>query len=458
MGLAAALGGAGLPEAALAHVSEQGFVLLLPTEIYIAAGVATVAATVLLIALLPAKSHARLFRPLRLFRFVPARLPLGTSCIATALLLALLLIGKSGITDPLENLLPLTVWTVWWVALVSLQGLFGDLWRWINPWTGPLTILRRALPLSRLRLPRAIGGFPAVAGLLAFAGFYLADPAPADPSRLSGIVFAYWLANLVGALTFGPRWLLQCEALTVMMRAYRRVALFGRRGRHLSAGLWGWRVAAGPAPPISVAVFCLLLLGIGSFDGLNETFWWFALVGINPLEFPGRSAVIAETLTGLIAANLALTAVFALCVGAGLLLARTDLSVRRAFTAFAPALLPIALGYHIAHYLPTFLVDIQWVYAALSDPLGRGADLLGIGEFYVTTGFFNTLGTVRIIWLSQAAAVVIGHLVSILLAHAIALRETGSARAATISQAPLAAFMIGYTLFGLWLLASPRGV
>ena len=103
-------------------------------------------------------------------------------------------------------------------------------------------------------------------------------------------------------------------------------------------------------------------------------------------------------------------------------------------------------------------MDIQWTLLATSDPLDTGADLLGLGQFYVTTGFFNTRDTVQVIWLTQAGAVVIGHVISILVAHAIALRVYGNDRAALLSQAPLAALMVVYTLFGLWLLASPRGV
>ena len=83
--------------------------------------------------------------------------------------------------------------------------------------------------------------------------------------------------------------------------------------------------------------------------------------------------------------------------------------------------------------------------------------MLGLGHFYVTTGFFNTPGTVHAIWLGQAGAVVAGHVVAILLAHTLALRAFGTGQRAALSQAPLAAFMVLYTFFGLWLLASPRG-
>ena len=121
------------------------------------------------------------------------------------------------------------------------------------------------------------------------------------------------------------------------------------------------------------------------------------------------------------------------------------------------ALLPIALGYHIAHFLPAFLVNSQYALVALSDPLGTGADWLGLGQFYVSTGFFNNLDSVRVIWISQASAVVVGHLLSILVAHRLTVILYGTTIRAFISQLPLAIFMVGYTGLGLWLLATPRG-
>ena len=90
------------------------------------------------------------------------------------------------------------------------------------------------------------------------------------------------------------------------------------------------------------------------------------------------------------------------------------------FRQFGPTLLPIALGYHVAHYLPSFMVDSQYALVALSDPLLNGADILGLGEFYVSTGFFNTQASVRVIYLTQAGAVVIGHILAVLSAHAVA--------------------------------------
>ena len=222
-------------------------------------------------------------------------------------------------------------------------------------------------------------------------------------------------------------------------------------------GLWGWQVLRQPVPGYAAAVFMLILLGSGSFDGLNETFWWFGLIGVNPLEFSGRSSVVGTSLAGLAAACLLLVAAFAATIKAGLILAESDLPLALAFRALAPSILPIALGYHVAHYLPTALVDGQYLGLQLNDPFGQGWNLLGLAGHRVTTGFFNTRDTVQVIWLSQAAAVVLGHMIAVLMAHVRALSLFGTHGKAAVSQIPLALFMVIYTLFGLWLLASPRG-
>jgi len=447
------------PGLAHAHASEQGYVLLLPTDVYIAAGVASVALTVLLIALLPPGAAEALFRPATLWPRRRTALRNLTSCLSALFLAFLVWRGLTGPHDPMINPLPLFVWTVWWVVLVTLQGLVGSLWGWINPVTGPAALIARlGGTRAPLRWPRRLGHWPAVALFLAFAGFLMADPAPTDPDRLAVVAGVYWCAALLATLLFGPAFVVRAEMTTVIMRAYGRMAILGRMRGRRALGLPGWQALAGPGAPLSLAALMVVLLGTGSFDGLNETFWWLVMLGLNPLEFPGRSAIVPQTLAGLALVNLALIAAFTACLWLGERMGGTRRPLVVAFRLFAPSILPIALGYHIAHYLTALMVDGQYVLKWLDDPLGRGANLLGLADTYVTTGFFNTQHTVRAIWLTQAGAVVAGHVVAILLAHALAMRDAGDRRQAVLGQAPLAAFMVAYTFFGLWLLASPRGI
>jgi hypothetical protein len=129
--------------------------------------------------------------------------------------------------------------------------------------------------------------------------------------------------------------------------------------------------------------------------------------------------------------------------------------LRPALGALVYSIVPISIGFHFAHYLTALLVDGQYAVIAASDPFGTGLDLLGLNERRVTTSFLNTYESVRTIWNLQTAAIVIGHVAAVALAHAVALRHFGEGRRATVSQLPLAAFMVLYTLFGLWLLATP---
>ncbi len=455
--------------AALAHASEQGLVLLLPTDVYIASGAAAVALTVMLMAVLPEGMLGVVFAPLRLIALPRSAAPLVTSTLSALGVLALVASGFAGPRDPVENPLVLAIWTVFWICVVVFQGLLFDIWRWINPWRGPLALIRRVTGLrSPLHLPARLGYGPAIVTFLGFAGFLMADPAPVDPARLGLVTGAYWLLTLIAGLIFGPRWMIRGEGLSVLMRCYRQMSLLARRGGRLALGLFGWQLLKTRAPRGGLAIFMLVILACGSFDGVNETFWWLGVLGINPLEFPGRSAVVWQNVVGLLTANVLLVAIFAGTIKAGLLLNRSDMALGAAMRIFAPTLLPIALGYHIAHYYTALLVDGQYVLELLRDWTGALSHGLvhglshdhaeGLQHLHVTTGFFNATDTMRAIWLTQAGAVVLGHVIAVMLAHALALRVFGSNRRALLSQAPLAIFMVGYTFFGLWLLASPRGV
>jgi len=447
------------PGLAHAHATEGGLVLLLPTDLYISGGVATVVVTILLVSALPDRFAIGLFRAVPLLKSRGAGGSAVTRMLSFLALAGLVILGLLGAHNPMENPLSLAVWSLFWIVLVLIQGLVFDLWRWIEPWGGPYAALRRRFGLARLvRLPGWLGHWPALVSFAAFASVLLAHPAPADPERLAAMVACYWTFHFALVLVFGPKWLRRGEGLTVLMRAYALVAPLGKARGRTRLGLPGWKVMARRAPPVTLALFMVAMLAVGSYDGLNETFWWFAQLGWNPLEFPGRSAVVRENLAGLAAALVLLPLIYAAAVAAGLALARDLPRFGAAFRAFAPALLPIALAYHFAHYLPSILVEGQYMLAVANDPLDNGLHLLGLDHVHVTTSFFNTHDTVRIIFLAQAGAIVVGHALAIVLSHALAARMLGDPRKAALSQAPLAAFMVLYTLFGLWLLASPRGV
>jgi len=455
-----------------AHASEQGLVLLLPTGAYTAAGTLTVIASILLVTCLPRTALSRLFHPIRLGtlqREQGIRAPLVTSAMASAFLMGLAFIGLRGPTDPQSNLLPLTIWTVWWIGVFIAQGTIFDVWKWVNPWTG----VAQALGLGRrpfATLPHWLAAWPAVGVLICFQIFLLADVAPSDPRRLAVVVLGYWLATLAGIEIFGAKvWLSRVECFSVLFRLIgtlrplqRSAARDVQNPAQIQLGFPGWACFQQPPLNTSYAVFCLVALAGGSFDGVNETFWWLAQLGINPLAFPGRSAVVWSSSLGLIASILLLLGLFAFAVWIGLRAAQQrqanpSLRLGEAFNLFAITLLPIALGYHCAHYLVTFLVQIKFTLSTASDPMALGWNLLWLGGVKATVGFMSQPDTVKAIWLTQAAVVVFSHVVAVLMGHQIANTVCSNAKGAVLIQIGLTILMIAYTIFGLWLLASPRG-
>lgn len=433
-------------EAALAHAQDSGIKLLLPTGYYLIGGTLAVAVTVLITALMPARWASGMFRGWILWRGALPRIEIVTSLIGACILTALIWIGFTGTHDPLENLLPLSVWTLWWVALPLLCAVFGNLWALVNPWSGVFALSGGK---SILRLPDAVGYAPAIALMFGFAWFENVSLSPEDPEVLARTVGGYVLFTFLAGAVFGwEDWSRRGECFSVFFGFIARLApiQLSRESDDvtLRVGFPGFAVLDGRAIPISGALFILLALATVSFDGLSKTFTWLGLIGVNPLEFPGRSAVVMPNTIGLILAWIVLAFAFFASIRAG----------SKDGTAMAGGLaltiLPISLAYHVAHYITALMVNGQYAKAALQR-------LVGMKETHVSTSFLNTVEGVEKIWQAQSGAIVIGHMLAVLLAHAALLRVSENERAAMVRGMPLSLLMVGYTAFGLWLLAAPTG-
>ena len=447
---------------AFAHASDRGHVLLLPTGHYLVGGAIAVAASFLVLIFV---------RPSVLERISGARLELGTigeaarlplSLLSFAVLAVLVAAGLFGSRDPLSNPLPLTVWTLLWVGLTLVQGLFGNLWRWINPWYGPwraASALLRHPPAKTL--PDRLGYWPAVLLFIGFAWFELVYPAPDDPARLAWAVGLYWLFGFAAMLVFGYEpWSRRGEFLSVFLGMVSRFGIVERlppeNGRaRLRLCLPGAKLSKTPPLPFSGTLFLLVALGSVSFDGLSRTFFWLGANGINPLEFPGRSALVGINSIGLALMCAALAGAYLSCVYAGERLANSRQSFWLAAGSLVWSIVPIALAYHFSHYLTALLVNGQYALVALSDPFSLGWNLFGTAHMTVEAGVAMGSDAAWAIWNAQAAAIVAGHVVAVLAAHRLAFRLHDTPRAALLSQFPLTLLMIAYTVFGLWLLSTP---
>ncbi|TPK48668.1 hypothetical protein FJ492_02965 [Mesorhizobium sp. B2-5-4] len=444
------------PTTAFAHASERGHVLLLPTGYYLIGGAFAVAASFLVLALLPPDTLGLLWRRrLPLFAF-------GDSTRATISLISFagfaifIAAGLLGSRDPLSNPLPLVIWTLLWAGLTLLQGVLGDLWSWLNPWCGPWRLLSRGRS-DDAQLPQWHGCWPAVILFFAFAWFELVYPSPDDPARLAWAAGLYWLLTFIAMRVFGyDKWSRSGEFLGIFFSMVARFAPVERDDKGRLALCWpGARLLTAEPLPASGIAFLLLALSSVSFDGLSKTFFWLGLFGINPLEFPGRTAVIGSGSLGLVLAFVLLAGVFLVAVILGQCLAGSDKPLAQAAGLLVWSIVPIALAYHVAHYLTVLLVDGQYALASLSDPFALRWNLFGTADMQVEAGVVAGAASAWWLWNVQAGAIILGHVLAVLVAHGLAWRLHPQPARAALSQFPLTVLMIAYTIFGLWLLATP---
>ena len=189
--------------------------------------------------------------------------------------------GFFGSRDPLSNPLPLTVWTLLWVGLTLVQGLFGNLWAWINPWYGPWRIvsaLSRPIATDRRRCSCRDGSaiWPAVAAVLRLR-LVRADRSGARRSGAAGpAVGLYWLFSFAAMLVFGyDDWSRRGEFLSVFFGMVSRFGIFEERrdGRPAALTPVPARRKARATPRRcrrAASLFLLLALASVSFDGLSQ--------------------------------------------------------------------------------------------------------------------------------------------------------------------------------------------
>ena len=130
---------------------------------------------------------------------------------------------------------------------------------------------------------------------------------------------------------------------------------------------------------------------------------------------------------------------------------RVGISIRQVAGLFVLSLVPIALAYHLAHYLSYLAIVGQYIIPLASDPFGMGWNLFGTSLYMVDISVVNA----RLVWYTSVAAIITGHIIAVWLAHVMALRIFRSNRAALLSQIPMLLLMVAYTMLSLWILAQP---
>ena len=298
--------------------------------------------------------------------------------------------------------------------------------------------------------PAWLGRWPVALGLFAFAWCELVFENRDDPALLAWLAIAYMITQLCGMSLFGrDTWSERADVFGAYFGLAARLApvtVDARRELRVRPVLSGLTELE-PLPG-TVAIVCVLI-GTTSFDGASQGLWkqvgpsitrWFSDLGFGPTA----ADELAGTF-GLLVAVAFVTTAYLVGVRA------MSNAVRRrvAPVRFAHTLAPIALAYVVAHYFSLLVFQGQAMIPLVSDPLGDGANLLGTAHDTIN----NSLLSNHMIWYVQVAALILGHIGGLVLAHDRAL-VLFKGRAAARSQYWMLAIMIGFTSLGLWLLST----
>jgi hypothetical protein len=445
------------PAMAQAHAFGAPYTLPVPLWLYASGCAATLILTFAFLAVFlrdsPQQTTSSPFRALRLPPLLLVQLRAG----ALACLLLTMTAGLAGPQDPDGNIAMQMFWILFLLGLAYLTALVGDLYAMVNPWRTAMDLLERcgvSFSVARLPYPRWLGTWPAM--LLYLALVYLELFGAGAPANLGWALVAYSVLALASACLFGAE--VFFGKMDVFSVYFRTIGLLAPVAYHRTTkSVWTARfrrplVGALEATPsdAGLVVFVLFMLSSTAYDSLHDTqlwtglFWKTALTVLSPIwggdlgraQTTLMGAFLAWRQAGLAVFPFLYLALYLATLGLARLLTPTAPPARQTMYIFCNSLVPIALGYNVAHYFSFFVTQIISLPA-----LGSAPPILPMA----------------LVWHVEVAAILVGHVASVYLAHLMALQTFSDRRGVIVGQVSLLALMVAYTIFGLRILSLPAG-
>ena len=353
-----------------------------------------------------------------------------------------LVAGPDLVTNPAFG----SFYVLLWVGIVPASLLFGRIFRALSPMRTLNLLFARATGGDSARgvtsYPAWLGSWPAAVGLFAFVWLELVDPHAAYLGPVRTWLAVYFAAMLIGSAVFGETWLSHADPFEAYSDLVAKLSPWARR----SDGVLVWRSPlanlATVRPRAGLVAIVAVLFGSTAFDSFKDSTRWVRFLGD-----VGGSTELVNTI-----------ALFAFCaaVGVSFTIATRTTSVdpetgprhRDLPALLAHSVVPIIVGYMIAHYLSYFVEQGQITLIQLSDPMVKGQNLLGTANWsvdYWLSYHPTLLASVKVL------AVVTGHIVGVIAAHDRAL-EVLPKRHQIVGQLGLLVVMVAYTATGLYLL------
>jgi len=406
-------------------------------------------------------------------------LPLLRS-ISVFLLCMTIATGLIGSNNPFTNFNMTFFWIIFVMGFAYLTAVIGDIYRFLNPWRLISEVMAARFPLLfqsfRRTYPLSWGYYPAL--LLYMAFIWLELFGHLTPRGLSTALLVYTVITLVGSLRFGiDSWFRYAEFFSVFLRLIGLMAPIAYEvtdQQSLNTSKAGIRIRLRlpfvglleeRASHISLVVFILFMLSSTAYDGMHDSAPWSNMFWrtVYPMIEPLVKATSAQpyVLAASIFHNwqwltLLLSPLFYLVFYCGVLIltkrltgsavSLTDLALQ-----FSYSLVPIAFVYHFTHYYTLLLSQGMQVVHQISDPFGFGWNLFGTA----TSAQPALLVDANVVWHTQVGFILIGHVVSVYLAHIEAINIFNNGYRAMMSQLPMLLLMVSLTSIGLWILSLP---
>ncbi len=305
--------------------------------------------------------------------------------------------GIFGNESSKTSVAPLILWVFLWIGVPVLGLLFGDIYSKFNP-----------LNLFSLKSDKPESVYIACVLFIGLTWFELVWSRPGNPLNIAVVLITlFFCVNLLRY--FLKKSLIEVDPLLLLHYLYSKLKLFNSRPyfRSLLDNIGNLAKLRG------IEYFVLLMIGTVTYDGLRETTFWYN-------QFGSRTDDMGFSTMMFLIMNLGTILFYRFACFFAIKVSGSDLELNHVSNLFGHTMLPIAFAYHVTHYLTLLLFESQTFFYRFNDPIGIGMNILNVQESTI-----NYFVEPLVIWGIQVAVTLLGHMLSVVLAHDLAVKLFG---------------------------------
>jgi len=338
----------------------------------------------------------------------------------------LILPGLIGNEEAKTSITPLIIWVFLWIGVPVLGLVFGDIYSKFNP----LSIIP-----SPEKKPSTV--WFAAALFLGLTWFELVWRKPGNPTHIGIVFILLMLITTVTRIIFSKA-SIEVDPLHLLHHLYAKLRFTVSKPIYKNmleniANLSNFK---------GMEYFILLMIGTVTYDGLRGTTFWYNLFGSSTLD-------ITFSTFAFFGINIVIIGSYRFACWFALKVSGEKQDLNNVSLLFGHTMLPIAFAYHVTHYLSLLLYESQTILYRLNDPYGIGWNLFGIDD--VSINYFLTPVA---LWGIQVFVTLAGHMLSVVLAHDLAIKLFGHQQSDK-TQYIFLLITVGLTLQALFVLSVP---